>query len=145
MRRDLIISKSVIIDSYQDKVWNALAKLKIIKEYLFEVVVEGEGEMVFHGKYNGHKYRDHKINFEISPNGEISYSSWNRFLESEDIAEEFSTITYDLFSKGNNQTELIWTHEGFSNEEEFKLSLNKIDSFLYQIKNIVEDSNVMSH
>ncbi len=150
MRHDLIISKSVIIDTCQDKVWNALANPQIIKEYLLEtgmmVKTKDGSEMIFHGEYNGRKYRDHRVIFENSSNGETSYSYWSGLSILEDIEEEeFSTVTYNLFSKANNQTELTWTHEGFSNEEEFTLSLNRIDSFLYQIKNIVEDSNVMSH
>ncbi|HTC00480.1 MAG TPA: SRPBCC domain-containing protein [Ferruginibacter sp.] len=149
MRQDLIISKSVTIDSCQDKVWNALANPQIIREYLLKtgvmVKMEDGNEMIFHGEYNGHKYRDHKVIFKNSSNGEISYSYWSGLPVPEDIEEEFSTVTYNLYSKANNQTELTWTHKGYPNEEEFKLSLNKIDVFLYQIKNIVEGSNVMSN
>jgi hypothetical protein len=148
MRHDLIISKSVIINTSQDKVWNALANPQIIKEYLLEtgmiVKVKDGSEIIFHGKYNGHKYRDHRVIFENSTNGETGYSYWSGLSIPEDVEEEFSTVTYNLFSKANNQTELTWTHKGYSSEEEFKLSLNKIDGFLCQIKNIVEGSNVMS-
>ena len=35
MRHDLTVSKSVITNANQDKVWNALTNPEIIKEYLF--------------------------------------------------------------------------------------------------------------
>jgi hypothetical protein len=142
MPSNLIVSKSVIINTPQDKVWNALGNPNVIKEYLLEIKALSENkvgsEMIFHGKYNGHTYRDHKVIFESAVNGKINYSYWSGFPGIEDNIESASSVTYNLFSKTNNQTELTWTHVGYGKDNKLKLSLNGMDAFLNRIKNSIE-------
>ncbi len=142
MRHDLIVSKSVIVNANQDKVWNALTNPEIIKEYLFgtETITDWKvgREIIFQGEYGGHKYRDHGVVVENIPNTKISYSYWSGFSGLEDKPENYSTVTYALTNKGINQTELTWIQKGYANEEGYKHSESGMDEFLGSIKRIIE-------
>ena len=142
MRHDLVISKSVIINCNAGKVWKALTDPEIIKEYLFGTQTTTDwkvgSKIIFEGEYHGHKYRDHGTVLENIPHKKISYSYWSGFSGLEDKPENYSTITYTLTEKGDNQTEFTWTQKGFANEEGYKHSSDGMDAFLNHIKEIAE-------
>ena len=142
MRQDLIVSKSVIINANQEKVWNALTNPEIIKEYLFgtETITDWKvgSEIVFQGAYNEHKYRDHGVILENIPNKKLSYSYWSGFSGLEDKPENYSTVTYTLANKGNNQTELTWTQKGYANEQVYEHSKSGMSAFLDSVKKVAE-------
>jgi len=142
MRHDLTVSKSVIINANQDKVWNALTNPEIIKEYLFgtETITDWKvgSEIVFQGEYEGHKYRDHGVIVENLPKRQLSYSYWSGFSGLEDKPGNYSVITYTLAVKGSNQTEMTWTQKGYANEERHKHSESGMGEFLETIKGIIE-------
>ena len=142
MRNDLKVSKSIIDNANNDKVWKALTNPEIIKEYLYgtETLTDWKvgSEIIFQGEYNGQKYRDRGVILENILNTKISYSYWSIFYGLEDKPENYSSVSYTLADKGNNQTELIWTQKGFANEEGYKHSESGMDKFLKRIKNIIE-------
>ncbi|HMG81744.1 MAG TPA: SRPBCC domain-containing protein [Ferruginibacter sp.] len=142
MRQDLTVSRSVIINRSQDKVWYALANLAIIQEYLFGSATnlkwEDGNEIIFHGKYNGHKYLDLRIVFENILDKKVSYNYFTETTEFENKTENHSIIIYNLLSCGDKETKLTWTHKGYIDEERHKYSSDKMETFLHQIKKIIE-------
>ncbi len=145
MRHDLIVSKKIDINAPPSKVWKALTTPEIIKEYLFgtETVTDWKvgSEIIFQGEYEGQKYRDKGVILENVPNLLLSYSYWSGFSGLEDKPENYSRVTYGLINKDNNKTEFSWTQEGFANEEARKHSETGMQTFLEQIKGIVERKN----
>jgi len=142
MRHDLIVSKSIDINAPVAKVWDALTNPAIIKEYLFgtETITDWKpgSEIIFQGEYQGHKYRDKGIVKENILNKRISYSYWSGFSGLEDKPENYSLVSYDVVSKGNDQTQLTWTQKGYPDEERQKHSESGMDVFLKSIKEVVE-------
>ena len=142
MRQDLIVSQSVLIKAAPDKVWNVLTNPEKIKEYLYgtDTVTNWEkgSEVIFHGEYDGHSYKDHGIVLENIKNQKLSYSYWSGFSGLEDKPENYSTIRYELKKTGDNETEFTWTQQGFSTEENYRHSLDGMDTLLNQIKQIAE-------
>ena len=142
MRQDLTVSRSVIINLSQDKVWNALANPEIIKAYLSESATKTQwtqgNEIIFHGKYNGHKYRDLRIVFENPLNEKISYSYFTEASDFKNKTDDHPTVIYNLYSHGDIQTKLTWTHKVYVDEERHKYSSDKMETFLHQIKKIIE-------
>ena len=142
MRGDLQVSKSIIINTGPSIVWNALTNPEIIKKYLFgtSTITDWKigSEIFFQGEYNGIKYRDHGVIFQNILNRNLSYSYWSGFSGLEDKPENYSTVTYNLSEKADNITELTWTQNGFSSEENRNHSESGMDAFLGQIKEIVE-------
>ena len=144
MKQDLVVSKSIVINAESSKVWNAVTNPEIIKEYLFgtETVTDWKvgSEIIFQGEFNGHKYRDHGIILKNILNECLSYTYWSGFSGLEDKQENYSTVTYTLTKRGDNQTEFTWTQKGYANEEGYKHSESGMDELLGQIKAIVEKS-----
>ena len=142
MRHDLSVSKSVLINSNNNQIWNALTNPAIIKEYLHgtETITDWKvgSDIFFQGEYNGHKYRDCGIVLENIPNKKISYSYWSGFTGLENKPENYSTVTYIITTINSNQTELTWAQKGYANEDGYKHSLDGMKAFLNQIKEIVE-------
>ena len=142
MNPDLLVSKSVLINAGLDKVWNALTTPSIIKEYLFgtETITDWKvgSEIVFQGEYEGQTYRDHGVIVENIPRAKLSYSYWSGFSGLEDKPENYSTITYLLADKGNNQTEFTWVQKGYASDEAYQHSKGGMDEFMEGIKTIME-------
>ena len=142
MRHDLIVSKSVVINTPPQKVWEALTNPAIIKEYLFgtETITDWKpgSEVIFQGEYQGHKYRDKGLVVENVLNKVLSYRYWSGFSGLEDKPENYSLVTYTLQSDSKSQTILTWTQKGFANEDGHKHSESGMDTFLQSIKTIVE-------
>jgi uncharacterized protein YndB with AHSA1/START domain len=142
MRNDLVVSKSIVINASLQKVWEALTQPSIIKEYLHgtETITDWKvgSEIIFQGEYQGHDYRDRGVLLENIPFAKISYSYWSGFSGLEDSPENYSTVSYTIKDKGDSQTELTWTQQGFATEEGYQHSEGGMDAFLGSIKSIVE-------
>lgn len=143
MNTNLIVSKSVIVNATPEAVWEALTNPSIIKKYLYGTNTTTDWKVgstiVFQGEYQGHHYKDHGVIVENTPTTKLSYSYWSGFSGLEDKPENYSTVTYILTNKGNNQTELNWVQKGYANEEGQKHSENGMEDFLKSIKTIIEN------
>lgn len=145
MRQDLVVAKSIDINAPTAKVWEALTKPEVIKEYLFgtETITDWKvgSEIIFQGTYgdnNEYSYRDKGIVRENILNELLSYSYWSGFSGLEDKLENYSLVTYTLINKGGNTTNFTWTQQGFGTEEGYNHSASGMDDFLKKIKDVVE-------
>ena len=142
MLQDLTVSKSVVINTPAQKVWDALTTPAIIKEYLFgtETITDWKvgSDVIFQGEYQGHKYKDKGRVVQNDLNKVLSYRYWSGFSGLEDKPENYSLVTYNLEAVSDNETKLTWTQTGFANEEGHKHSETGMDAFLQSIKQIVE-------
>jgi uncharacterized protein YndB with AHSA1/START domain len=143
MRQDLIVSQSIDVNAPASKVWEALTKPEIIKEYLFgtETLTDWRpgSEIFFQGEYEGKTYRDKGIILAMEPEKLISYSYWSAFTGLADLPENYSTVTYTLsHPHGPDSTTFNWTQEGFASEDGYHHSKDGMSAFLEQIKEIME-------
>ena len=142
MRHDLIVSKSITINTSPEKVWHALITPNIIKEYLYgtETITDWKlgSDIIFQGEYEGHKYKDKGIVVENILLQTISYKYWSGFSGLEDKLENYSLVTYTLQSKDNKTTVFTSTQKGFGNEDGYKHSESGMDAFLQKIKEVIE-------
>ena len=142
---DLVVTGSIDVHADASKVWDALTRPEIIKEYLFgtETVTDWKvgSEVVFQGVYgeNGeHSYRDKGVVKENVFHERLSYTYWSGFSGLEDKPENYSLVTYSLVPKGDNLTHFTWTQEGYVNQEGYEHSQSGMPAFLDQIKAIME-------
>jgi hypothetical protein len=56
----------------------------------------------------------------------------------EDKLENYSLVTYTLFSLESGQTVLTWTQKGFATEQGYEHSKKGIAEFMTSIKAVVE-------
>ena len=145
MNDDLIVTGSIEVNADVAKVWNALTKPEIIKEYLFgtETITDWKvgSEVIFQGVYGEHgehSYKDRGIVMENIPLERLSYTYWSSFSGLEDKPENYSLITYTLVQKGKGLTEFTWTQEGYANIEGYEHAQSGMPAFLEQIKGIME-------
>jgi uncharacterized protein YndB with AHSA1/START domain len=142
MRKDLVVSSSVEINTTPAKLWKTLTAPEIIREYLYGTETltnwrEGS-EVIFQGEYQGHKYHDRGVVQTNIPDKLLSYTYWSGFSGLEDKPENYSLVTYHLEKTGDNQTKFTWEQKGFANEDGYKHSLNGMPAFLEKIKEIAE-------
>ncbi len=143
MNRNLKVSKSVVINSTKEKVWEVLTLPDKIKIYLFgtETITDWKpgSPIIFQGEYEGHKYKDKGNVLENKPNELLKYSYWSGFSGLEDKDENYSIITYTLEGTHENQIKFTWAQEGFATKEGHQHSETSLGGMLEQIKNLVEE------
>ncbi len=120
MPQDLIISKSIDINSPSLKVWNVLINPEMIAQYFTgaETLTTWQpgSEIVFIHYYEGKEFRNkgHILNFDS--NHLLRYTYWTAFSNTEDEPENYTTITYAI-SEINNKTKLTLTQTNFKSLE----------------------------
>ena len=144
MNNNLSVSKSIVINANVSKIWEALTNPAIIKKYLFgtETITDWKpgSEIIFQGEYEGTQYRDHGVILENFFHKSLSYSYWSGFSGLEDTPENYATVTYNLGNIDDINTNFTWSQQGFANEAAQNHSEMGMQSFLEQIKEIVETS-----
>ena len=142
MNNNLVVAKSILVNANKTKVWEALTNPTLIKEYLYgtNTVTDWKvgSEIIFQGEYSGQTYRDHGVILENVFLEKISYSYWSGFSGTEDKPENYSTVSYSLVDKGNDQTEFTWTQKGFATEDGYNHSKNGMEEFLLGVKKVME-------
>ena len=142
MNRDLIVSKSIEINSTAKEVWDALTNPEKIKVYLFgtETITDWKvgSPIIFQGSYEGHTYKDKGNVVEVKINEILKYEYWSGFSGLEDKPENYSVVTYTIDNIAENKLKFTWMQEGFANEEGQKHSENGLFGMLEQIKKLVE-------
>ena len=142
MRHDLSVTGIVNINASPARVWDVMTNPEIIKEYLFgtETVTDWKvgSEIVFQGEFNGTSYRDKGVILENKPEELFSYTYWSGFSGTEDIPDNYSTITYKVIPKGENLTQLQWIQKGYATEVGYLHSKDGMQAFMEQIKAIAE-------
>jgi len=141
MNHNLIVSRSIVINASQAKVWKGLTDPEIIKKYLFgtETITDWKvgSEIIFQGEYEGHKYRDHGIIKEFIPENKISYSYWSGFSGLEDKPENYGLVTLAITDPSDTACTFTWTQAGYKSEEDYNHSLNSMPDFLANIKTVI--------
>jgi uncharacterized protein YndB with AHSA1/START domain len=141
MDHTLTVSGSIEINASPQKVWDALTKPELIKDYLFgtETVTDWKvgSEIIFQGEYEGHKYRDKGILLDVTPLKSISYTYWSGFSGLEDKPENYSVVTYQLEHQGG-KTKFTWSQKGFASEQSYQHSKQGMDELLKKIKEVAE-------
>lgn len=142
MNRNLKASKSVVINSSAEKVWDVLTDPEKIKVYLFgtETITDWKvgSPIIFQGEYDGHQYKDKGNVLENKLNEILRYDYWSGFTGLEDKPENYSIVSCRIEKRADDQVEFTWTQEGFVNEEGQQHSEKGLAGMLGQIKQLAE-------
>ncbi|MEO6166025.1 MAG: SRPBCC family protein [Chitinophagales bacterium] len=88
------------------KVWDALTKPEIIKQYFFgtNTITDWKigSPIVWKGEWEGKTYEDKGVVLDLQPNKLISYTYWSSMAGKEDKPENYATVTYKLRDEGSN-------------------------------------------
>ncbi|MCO5241325.1 MAG: SRPBCC domain-containing protein [Chitinophagaceae bacterium] len=140
METQFKIQYKTTINAPFDKVWEALTKPEILKQYFFGTGLVTDWKVgnpiVFQGQWEGQKYLDKGEVLEYEHNKRLAYSYLSNWSNKEDKPENYLWGCYEVKQDGT-QTELI-IHQSNYDEERAKHSEGNWASLVDEMKKIVE-------
>jgi uncharacterized protein YndB with AHSA1/START domain len=140
MQTDHKSNYKTVIKAPVEKVWEALTKPEIVKQYFFgsNMVTDWKvgSPLYFRGEYEGKSYEDKGIVKEYTPNQSLTYSylsSWNNLP---DKPENYLLVSYAVKAVPEG-TELTITQTNYD-AEKAKHSEDNWTSVIDGLKQIVE-------
>ena len=128
------------INAPLEKVWEALTKSEIVKQYFFgtDLVTSWKvGEpIIFQGEWEGQKYQDKGEVLEYEHNKRLEYSYLSNWSGKEDKPENYLWVCYEV-KADEGKTELT-IHQSNYDEERAKHSEGNWASIVDELKKIVE-------
>ncbi len=134
------IQYQTTINAPLEKVWEALTKSEIVKQYFFgtDLVTNWKvGEpIIFQGEWEGQKYQDKGEVLEYKHNQRLAYSYLSNWSGKEDKLENYLWVCYEVKADGEN-TELT-IHQSNYDEERAKHSEGNWASIVNEMRKILE-------
>lgn len=91
---------SLEIKASKSKVWAALTKPEIVKQYFFgtNLVTDWKvgSKILFKGEWEGKPYEDKGTVLQFEPEKILKYDYWSNFSGQPDVPENYQTITYQV-------------------------------------------------
>src|SRR5262245_16267879 len=111
---------STTINTPASRVWDAITKPELIKQYLFGTDVISEWKVgspiVYKGEWQGKAFEDKGKILEIVPEKSLVSTYWSPLSGIPDLPENYQTVTYQLSEK-NGKTEVTITQDNNVSEE----------------------------
>jgi uncharacterized protein YndB with AHSA1/START domain len=124
-----------------DKIWDALTKPELIKQYFFGTQTtttwEKGSPITFDGNWEGKSYHDKGTVLNFQKNKLIKYSYWSSMSGIEDRPENYVIVTYELAGK-DGEAELTVTQENIPDEKTKEHSEANWNKVLNDLKKFVE-------
>jgi uncharacterized protein YndB with AHSA1/START domain len=137
----LIAKAAVSINASSAKVWEALTKPELIKQYLFGTRVTTDWQVgspiIYEGQWEGKSYQDKGVIMQIEPGRLLVSTYWSSMAGLADVPENYKTVRYELSSEGDG-TRLTVTQDNNANPEEAVHSSQNWKTVLEGIKKLLE-------
>jgi uncharacterized protein YndB with AHSA1/START domain len=133
--------QSITIAAPRSKVWDAITKPELVKQYFFGTNVEStykKGSPIrFTGEWEGKAYEDKGTILDIQEGKLLKYNYWSSFSGKPDAPENYNVITYKLVEMGGN-TEYIVEQEGLETEDAARHSEQNWASVMDGLRKLLE-------
>lgn len=140
METQFNIQYKTTINAPLEKVWEALTKPEIVKQYFFETDLVTDWKVgspiIFQGEWEGQKYQDKGEVLEYENKKRLSYSYLSNWSGKEDKPENYLWVCYEAKQDGT-QTELT-IHQSNYDEERAKHSEGNWASLVDEMRKIIE-------
>ncbi len=141
MNETRVAKASIRINAPASRVWDALTRPELIKQYLFGTQVNTDWQVgspiTYQGVWQGKPYEDKGQVLEIEPEKRIVSTFWSSLSGLEDRPENYKTVRYDL-SGNDSGTILTITQDNNASEEEAMHSEQNWNMVLEGIKKLLE-------
>jgi uncharacterized protein YndB with AHSA1/START domain len=121
MEANFIAKASVNIQAPASKVWEALTRPELIKQYLFgtQVVTDWQvgSPITYKGVWQGKPYEDKGKVLQVEPGKLLVSTFWSSLSGDADIPENYKTVRYELSPTGGGTTLTIIQDNNASQEE----------------------------
>ena len=142
MTHDLVISKSIDINSSPRQVWDVLVNPEKIEQYFTgaQTITDWQvgSEIIFVHRYEGKEFKNKGVILNYDPHNFLAYTYWTAFSNTEDKPENYTKITYTL-TPVDNRTILSFTQTNFKNLEWYNGLKIGWDVVLRKIKELAEE------
>jgi len=132
---------SMLVNSPLTKVWDAITKPELIKQYLFNTDVISDWKVgspiVYRGEWEGKPFEDKGKILKIEPEKQLVSTHWSPLSGVPDSPENYHTVTYDLAPK-EDKTEITITQDNNANEQEKVHSEENWKMVLVEMKKLLE-------
>lgn len=136
------VKKKITIKAPVSEVWNALTNPDIIRQYFFGTHADSDWQtgssITYSGTWDGKEYRDKGKILEIEEERKLSHTHWSSLSGTEDVPENYYTVTYSLEPKGEDQTILKVSQEGNMSRESASHSGKNWEMVLEKMKGLLE-------
>lgn len=120
MKNNITAEVSLHIKADKAKVWEALTKPEIIKQYFFGTNTKTSWEpgspIFFEGEWQGKKYQDKGTILDFQEERLVKYNYWSSMSGIEDKPENYVIVTYALSGEDGDLT-LTITQENIPDEK----------------------------
>jgi len=140
MNKTLTAKATTTVDAPLSRVWEALTKPDLIKQYLFGTEVTTDWQVgspiTYTGEWEGKTYEDKGKILQIEPGKLIVSTFWSSLSGLPDVPENYKTVRYELSAEGggtrltitqdNNETQAEANHS----EQNWKMVLEGMKKLL---------------
>jgi uncharacterized protein YndB with AHSA1/START domain len=141
MSNKFISKAGTTINTPASKVWDALTKPDLIKQYMFgtEVITDWQvgSSITYKGVWQGKSYEDKGRVLEIEPGKVVVSTFWSSLSGLPDIPENYKTVRYELSITGD-VTSLTITQDNNNSQDEANHSEQNWKMVLDGIKKLLE-------
>ena len=142
MNKTLIAKATININVPTSKVWDALTKPDLIKQYMFGTQVTTDWKVgspiTYKGEWNGKAYEDKGKVLQVEPGKLLVSTFWSSLSGLTDIPENYKTVSYELSAEGRG-TNLTITQDNNDSQEEANHSEQNWKMVLEGIKKLLEN------
>jgi uncharacterized protein YndB with AHSA1/START domain len=105
MSKTYVAKAAITINAPASKVWDALTKPDLIRQYLFDTEVTTDWQVgspiTYRGTWEGKTYEDKGKILQIEPGKLLVSTYWSSFSGQPDIPDNYSTVCYELSAEGS--------------------------------------------
>ena len=141
MNKTLTAKATTTVNAPPSRVWEALTKPDLIKQYLFGTEVTTDWQVgspiTYKGEWEGKTYEDKGKILQIEPGKLIVSSFWSSLSGLPDVPENYKTVRYELSTEGGG-TRLTITQDNNETQEEANHSEQNWKMVLEGMKKLLE-------
>ncbi len=141
MDQELIATASTTIHAPAARVWEALTKPEIIKQYFFgsNIVTDWKvgSPIYYRGEWQGKPYEDKGVVKAFEPQRRLVATHWSPLSGMPDTPENYHTVSYILDGHGDT-TDVTITQDHNASEEEKQHSEQNWKMVLEGLKKLLE-------
>ena len=141
MNKTFISKSTIAINAPSSKVWDALTKPELIKQYLFGTEVTTDWQVgspiTYKGEWEGKTYEDKGKVLQIEKEKLLVSTFWSSLSGLPDTSENYKTVCYELSTEGS-RTRLTITQDNNDSQEEANHSEQNWNMVLDGIKKLLE-------
>lgn len=141
MNKKFTAKVTININAPASKVWDALTKPELIKQYLFGTQVTTDWQVgspiTYTGVWEGKTYEDKGKVVQVEPGRLLVSTFWSSLAGLPDLPENYQTVGYELSTEGNG-TKLTLTQDNNNTQEEASHSEQNWTMVLEGMKKLLE-------